>query len=80
MERGGEGGTHDVLTVVASAIQNQCDRQKERIESTTLDRVPDQALIESGELVVRNKVARSLRLLYPPYQEAGDYEVSDEWD
>ena len=45
-------GTHDVLAVVMQTIQDQSDHQKERIEDTTLDCVPDQSSIKGVEPMV----------------------------
>jgi len=76
----GHRASKDVLAVIIPTIQDQSDGQKERVQGATLDRVPDDSPIESVELGVRDELARILGLSYPPYEEAGDDDVSDERD
>jgi len=73
-------GTHDVLAVVAQTIQDQSDHQKERIEDTALDCVPDQLAIEGVEPMIRSELCRVLSLFDPPDDESGDDDVGDERD
>jgi len=73
-------GTHDVLAVVVQTIQDQSDQQKERIEDTTLDCVPDQSSIEGVEPMVRSKLGRILGLFDSPNDESGDDDVRHERD
>lgn len=76
----GWGGAHDILAVIIPTIENQSDRQKEGVQSTTLDRVPNHSLIERIELGVRDELAGVLSLLYPPYYKASDDQVGRERD
>ena len=73
-------GTHDVLAVVMQTIQDQSDHQKERIEDTTLDCVPDQSSIKGVEPMVRSELCRVLGLFDSPDDESGDDDVCHERD
>jgi len=73
-------GTHDVLAVVTQTIQDQSDHQKEWIEDTALDCVPDKSSIEGVEPMVRGELCRVLGLFDPPDDESGNDDVCHERD
>lgn len=70
----------NVLAVVVPTIQNQSDGQKEGIDDTTLNRIPDQPPIKSVQPAVSDKLGRIVGLFNPPHDEPGDDEVGDERD
>ena len=72
--------TYNVLAIVMLAVQNQGDHQNEGIQSTTLDRVPDQASIESIQLVIRSELCGFLGLPNSPDNKTGDDDVGHERD
>lgn len=72
--------TYDVLAIVFPAIQDQGDHQNEWIQSAALDRVPDDASVESVHPMVRSELHLVLGLFDPPDDEACDDEVGCERD
>ena len=72
--------TYDVLAIVLQTIQDQGDQQKERIDNTALDGVPDHSSIETVQPMVRSELCRVLGLFHPPDDETSDNEVGHERD